>query len=164
MLILKELIQELTRLMKAWADKQPMRARTLLVLVGLISLLITVRLGSWILFSPTPLPLGDVRGTVLLNGSPLDNATVEFTPSNGSPSYGITDARGTYALVYLPGKTGALTGNHTVRITTYDWVTLDDGTKQECPELVPDRYNAHSTLKAIVARGSQQLDWHLESP
>lgn len=164
MLVLKELAQEIIRLMQAWAQKRPTVARSLFVLLGCISLVILIRIGGWFFFSPPTIPLGRVNGRIFLNDTPLDNATIEFTPSDGSPSYGLTDERGAYSLMYLPGKNGALTGDHTVRITTYDWITLNDGTKQERPERVPDRYNAHSTLKATVSRGAQQYDWHLEAP
>lgn len=93
----------------------------------------------------------------------LPAATVEFTPVEGSPSYGLTDSGGRYELAYLPGKPGAALGEHTVRITTYDWVTHSNGSKEEIPERVPARYNAASSLTAELAPGAQRLDWQLQS-
>ncbi|MDA7994362.1 MAG: hypothetical protein MPJ25_15145, partial [Pirellulales bacterium] len=58
---------------------------------------------------------------------------------------------------------GAVTGQNTVRITTYDWRTTKEGNKIEIPEKLPERYNRHSTLMADVTSGSQTLDWKLTS-
>ena len=111
----------------------------------------------------TETPLGKVVGMVLLDGNPVSAATVEFTPAEGSTSYGITNSKGRYALQYLPDRPGAVTGHHTVRITTYDWRTTKDGNKIEVPERLPLRYNQDSTLRVDVTSGSQTLDWELTS-
>ena len=105
--------------------------------------------------------LGRVSGAVTLDGQPLPKATIEFQPQAGSPSYGITDERGRYELMYLPDKPGAELGRHVVRVTTYDWVTNPDGSKTEIPERVPPSYNVDSTLAFEVERGSQTIDLEL---
>jgi hypothetical protein len=107
--------------------------------------------------------LGQVSGTVTLDGEPLPRATVEFQPTTGSPSYGITDDSGRYRLIYLRNKPGALIGEHIVRVTTYDWVTNPDESKTEIPERVPRAYNEASTLAFTVKRGSQTFDLILSS-
>ena len=52
---------------------------------------------------------GVVTGKVTLNGEPLENADVEFQPEEGSPSYGMTDRKGWYDLMYTRDKRGAIT-------------------------------------------------------
>lgn len=128
-----------------------------------ICLLIAGRTAAWIFSTPTGTSLGRVSGTVFLDGEPVSGATVEFTPHQGSTAYGITNSKGYYTLQYLPDCPGAVTGQNTVRITTYDWRTTKEGNKIEIPEKLPERYNRHSTLMADVTSGSQTLDWKLTS-
>src|SRR5262245_21904398 len=64
--------------------------------------------------------IAPVHGRVMLDGKPLQNADVQFQPSESQrPSRGRTDVDGRYALVYKRGQPGALVGPHTVRI----WVS-----------------------------------------
>src|SRR5690348_5741145 len=59
---------------------------------------------------------GDVTGVVKLDGKPLPNAVVTFTPKGGGPSgVGKTDAEGQYQL-YTATEPGAIVGEHTVSI------------------------------------------------
>jgi hypothetical protein len=113
--------------------------------------------------APSEISLGRVSGTVLLDGKPVSGATVEFTPDEGSTSYGITNSEGDYTLQFLRDRPGAVTGHHSVRITTYDWRTTEDGKKVEVLERVPVRYNRESTLTANVTSGFQTLNWELRS-
>lgn len=62
---------------------------------------------------------GYVSGTVTLNDEPLADATVEFQPERGSPSYGETDSSGHYELAMSPEDSGAVVGNHTIRVSTF---------------------------------------------
>ena len=56
--------------------------------------------------------LGSVTGTVTLDGKPLPNATVEFTPVDGGrPSVAMTEDDGEYELEYTPGNFGATPGS-----------------------------------------------------
>jgi len=105
---------------------------------------------------------GEFLGQWCFNGKPLPRATIEFSPAEGSPSYGITDSKGRYTLQYLPNQSGAEIGRHTVRITTYDWQTTQNGGKLEVPEQVPVHYNSETTLEADIQAGSQSLDWDLQ--
>lgn len=110
--------------------------------------------------------LGEVTGTVTLDGRPLANAKVEFQPGpGGSPSEGTTDENGRYELVYGVGKLGAMVGGHEVRITTYRMEAADDeGLKPaiEYPEVLPPQYHEESELRAEVKPGSQAIDWPLK--
>jgi hypothetical protein len=63
-----------------------------------------------------------VSGTVTLDGVPLDDATVTFTPKTegqGHPAYGITDTNGRYQLQTFLGAVNAGTtpGDYLVSVT-----------------------------------------------
>ena len=146
---------------KSKLASRPQLAIGLGVLVISICLVLVGKTVGWVFSSDAETQLGRVSGTVVLNGKPLALATVEFSPEVGSTSYGITDEKGRYTLQYLPNQSGAVTGHHTVRITTYDWRTTQDGGKLEVPEQVPVRYNSESILVADIRTGSQYLVWDL---
>lgn len=100
-------------------------------------------------------PLGLVSGTVTLDGVPLPNAIVRFTPTGpGRTSEGITDADGHYELRYLRAIRGANIDQHTVRITT---ASEENGGR----ELLPPHYHARSELEARVVNGTNRLDFAL---
>jgi hypothetical protein len=109
--------------------------------------------------------VGQVSGTVRLDGQPLEGAYVEFQPVAGnSPSRGVTDATGQYTLKYTREIEGAELGEHTVRITTYAGGDPDaEPPKPPVPEKVPRKYNAQSELKAKVEKGSNTADFELQS-
>ena len=66
----------------------------------------------------SPKTLVDVKGRIVLNGEPLANAVVMFTPvGRGTASWGFTDENGEYRLRYPGGQLGALPGRHRVSIT-----------------------------------------------
>ncbi len=93
-----------------------------------------------------------VTGTVTLDGEPLENAFVEFTPQfeGGSMSYGRTDADGHYDMMFSLNQKGAMPGDNLVRITTAD---VGDVGQANSPERVPARYNRNSELRVDVAQG-----------
>lgn len=100
-------------------------------------------------------PLGLVSGTVTLDGVPLPNAIVRFTPTGpGRTSEGITDADGHYELRYLRAIRGANIDQHTVRITT---ASEENGGR----ELLPPHYHARSEIEARVVNGTNRLDFAL---
>jgi len=161
--IVRAIAAEVLRRCKEWLAERP-QVQTALIVAGMaLALIVIVKLILGFFWVTPGISLGRVRGTVTLDGRPLRRATVEYTPADGAPAYGLTDTSGAYTLTYVPGKEGAPLGQQTVRITTYDWVTQRDGAKQEIPELVPSRYNADSELTATVESGSQRHDWKLRS-
>lgn len=102
-------------------------------------------------------PLGRVSGTVSLDGQPLANATLRFTPTGpGRTSEATTDADGRYELRYLRDIPGANVDRHTVRITT---ASETNGGR----ELLPPRYHSRSQLEARVVAGTNTLDFDLRS-
>jgi len=101
--------------------------------------------------------LGSVEGTVTLDGRPLPDALVLFTPDGpGRTSQGVTDASGRYRVAYLRDIVGANLGRHVVRILT---AREETGAK----EILPPRYHAKSTLSATVAAGENTVDFALDS-
>lgn len=101
---------------------------------------------------------GYVHGTVTLDGQPLQEATIEFQPASGSPSYGETNASGQYELALSPTDPGAIPGKHTIRVSTFRVVPKEDGTRENIPEKVPSSYNTETTLTREVTPGSQTVD------
>jgi hypothetical protein len=102
-------------------------------------------------------PLGKVSGTVTLDGQPLPEALVLFTPDGpGRTSQGVTDASGRYSVTYLRDIVGANLGRHMVRITT---AREETGAK----ELLPAKYHAKTTLSATVSPGDNVVDFALDS-
>lgn len=111
---------------------------------------------------PSYLPdLGTVTGTINLDGQPLANALVWFTPANGRPSGGTTNDNGQYTLEYSVEYPGAVPGTHTVRITRID--DEDDPLFDPDASPIPAGYNTESTLKANVQSGSNVFDFDLRS-
>lgn len=100
-------------------------------------------------------PLGVVTGVVTLDGRPLPDAVVLFTPEGpGRTSVGQTDAEGRYRLAYLRDILGANHGPHVVRIMT---ATEDNGRR----ERLPPRYHRRTQLSAEVLPGDNTIDFSL---
>lgn len=120
-----------------------------------------------------------VVGTVTLDGNPLADAMVNFTPATegkGTPSYAKTDEKGRYMLQTLLGKADAGTtpGDYIVTVSktelkeTGKKIANSDGTsspEMKPKELLPPKYlNAKtSPLKATVAKGANTCDFPLTS-
>jgi hypothetical protein len=113
----------------------------------------------------TPGNIGKVKGQVTLEGQPLPDATVMFSPVNGgSPSAGRTDGSGNYELVYSRQAKGAEIGEHRVSITTADRGDPDaDPPRPTVPEKIPAKYNSQTTLRAEVKPGSNTLDFPVKN-
>ncbi len=104
-----------------------------------------------------------VTGTVTLDGEPLENAFVEFTPQveGGSMSYGRTDSNGKYDMMFSLNAKGAMPGKNIVRITTAD---VGDEGAANTKERVPAIYNEESELTADVVDGkSNSFDFDLKT-
>ena len=76
-------------------------------------------------------PLFEVSGTVLQDGKPLANATVDFAPANPTPSSdvlsatAITDDQGRFRLKAFDSQYGAPAGEYTVGITNSSGVPVN---------------------------------------
>ncbi len=130
--------------------------------IGLLGLAAVISAGCS--DKPAGISFGEVAGIVTLDGQPLPDATVRFTPAAGRPSFGRTDAQGRYELGYRGRAWGAVVGPHTVRITTADRIeNQETGDVRVVRELLPARYHARSELTAEVAAGENVIDFSLES-
>jgi hypothetical protein len=110
--------------------------------------------------------LGVVRGTVTIDGKPLEGAVISFSPTEGGRvSQDKTDAKGSFNLIYIGNTRGAKTGKHSVRITTaYEAVDPTTGQMVEQEERVPKRYNSTNTvLAADIKPGKNTVDFDLQS-
>jgi len=107
--------------------------------------------------------LAKVKGTVTLNGQPLEGAIVEFRPATaeGSPSAAQTDAKGRYELMYTFTTAGAMPGEHVVSIRTADTCFDDEGNEIERVERIPARYNSQTELTRTVEPGRNTFDFDL---
>jgi hypothetical protein len=98
--------------------------------------------------------LGEVTGTVTLDGQPLKGVIVMFTPDSGRPASGVTDESGRYELIYRYGVSGAKAGPNTV---SFEYPTGDSGPP------IPAKYGGQSTLKKHVESGDNAFDFELSS-
>ena len=109
--------------------------------------------------------LGQVTGTVTMDGKPLPDAMVSFYPEAGGRSaHGVTDASGKFLLRFTGMKDGALVDTHKVKIET--GVQLSESETQSRRTKVaqlPVRYNKETELTAKVERGSNNFDFDLQS-
>lgn len=131
-----------------------------------------------------PENLVPVEGTVSLDGKPIANASIVFTPKgSGGASTGYTDSSGHYELFYGASATGAIPGEHTVMIEigegeeptvpedvdtsgmSEDEVTkLMDKLMREAVTSLPKKYSDGSApLTATVSEGGDPIDFALTS-
>lgn len=119
--------------------------------------------------------LGQVQGTITLDGKPLSGIAVVFQPDNGRPARGFTDAEGKYELTYIRKTRGTKIGPNRVEIAPSE--EADDPAEVEAdPDslevkrpvksgkpVIPARYNTQSELKADVKPGRNTFDFELTS-
>ncbi|MCA9190260.1 MAG: carboxypeptidase regulatory-like domain-containing protein [Planctomycetales bacterium] len=117
--------------------------------------------------SPSGPDIASVKGTVTMDGKPLEYATVIFIPtSGGRPAVARTDKEGQYELRFSGGRMGTIPGLNKVRITT----VRDPGEDEDgnpipgSKETIPMEYNQTSKLEFTVEDGKENVaDFQLES-
>jgi len=116
---------------------------------------------------PSGPAIGQVSGTITLDGQPVEEAMVFFEPvTGGRSSTAMTDADGKYVLNYVGTEKGALVGEHVVKVTKVRPAIYDDSgkvTTPGVPELFPISANTESTLKATVNKGKNTIDFPITS-
>ena len=112
-------------------------------------------------------PYGDVRGDVTLDGKPLEEGVIRFVPIDGKTSTASELINGGKFSVKVP------VGSHRVEISSPKLPkgiasakqmkrgTVDEGAALE--EMIPERYNNRSELKAEVSRGANEVRYDLKS-
>ncbi|MCA8997235.1 MAG: carboxypeptidase regulatory-like domain-containing protein [Planctomycetaceae bacterium] len=98
-----------------------------------------------------PLNRQAVSGKITLDGQPLNNGTIEFTPvENGNPS-GASIQNGEFS---IPSEKGLPPGDYIVRISASDPnekpVEAPGESHEIAPELIPEEYNVKSALRFHV--------------
>ncbi len=124
---------------------------------GLCLLVFVSLVGCGGKFSTAP-----VSGTITLNGQPLADATVTFTPeavgADVPTSSGRTDTAGKYSLSMISDETpGALIGKHTVRIAKNVQIESDIMTPAERQKAVLPDHNFTYEVKS----GANTADFNL---
>ncbi|MEX0791508.1 MAG: Ig-like domain-containing protein [Pirellulaceae bacterium] len=125
---------------------------------------------------PTDQPeLGQVNGTITLDGKPLSGIAVVFQPDNGRPAHGQTDAEGKYELTYIRQTRGTKIGHNRVEIAPSEGEDdpAEDETDPDSLEVkrpvksgkpgIPARYNTKSELEVDVKPGENTFDFELSS-
>ncbi len=97
--------------------------------------------------------LGTVTGIVLVDESPLEGVQVIFTPDQGRPSVGFTQADGKYELRYNSTRKGAELAQHTVSIEYFN---------EDNPKSIAEIFNTKSTLTAEVKPGRNTFDFSVQ--
>jgi hypothetical protein len=121
-------------------------------------LLVTAPLGC----GPKGPELGQVCGTVTLDGNPLEKAVVMFQPTQGRPSFAVTDEEGHYEIKFTIDDQGAQVGTHKVVIRSEIPSEMEDQAAARA-ELLPKRYHDESQLTAEVSPGANTIDFDLTS-
>jgi hypothetical protein len=120
------------------------------------------------------LPRVPVSGTVTMDGKPLPEGVILFSPIGEATasSAGATGAikEGTFS---IPREDGPVPGNHRVSISRTDVIevpavkgkqSIGAGRKRLGPELIPARYNSKSELTRQIKRGgATDLTFELRS-
>jgi hypothetical protein len=105
--------------------------------------------------------LSEVNGLVTLDGQPLDDAMIVFSPtSSGTTSYGRSDKDGKFRMLFKDNEYGAWLGENIVRITTFD---LPGGGRPGKKERVPVVYNQKSKTVFEVKPGMNEAKFELKS-
>lgn len=116
--------------------------------------------------------LGQVTGTVTLDGAPLKGIEVVFFPDSGRPARGKTDAEGKYELRYIREVFGTKVGHNRVEIAPNEEDSEGDDssendsakqTRKRGKVKIPARYNTETVLEADVQPYENVFDFKLES-
>lgn len=115
----------------------------------------------------TKTPIGEVEGTVTLDGKPVEGIIVTFVPDlaegfNGPPSYSSTDTAGHYSLKNMTkGQEGVFVGKH--RVSCKQPAMMAPGAGPVAP--IPHQYWSveASPLRFEVQDGKQIIDVRLTS-
>ena len=106
-----------------------------------------------------------VTGTVTVDGQPLDQGTVGFTPTGGGMrAVGLIQSDGTYELKTNRDR-GLEIGEYAVTVTAREAVKTDGGPPMPGKFLAPKRYGSTRTSGLVqqVEGGSNVIDLNLES-
>jgi hypothetical protein len=96
-----------------------------------------------------------IEGILTHNGEPVPNMRIYFVPTDGRPSWGVSDTSGRFALSYDPEHQGAKVGTHTI------WLVDESANVDETAAMSgasrPKRSPAASQLIAKYGREKSTL-------
>jgi len=101
--------------------------------------------------------LCEVKGTVTLDGKPIQGVELTFVPQNVPAtmiSYGLSDEAGHYELAFTAAKTGAIPATHHVRVDIPGGKAMAKLNKKYQPE---------GTITKEVKDGANVIDIELSS-
>ncbi|HEX4070442.1 MAG TPA: hypothetical protein VHX68_04715 [Planctomycetaceae bacterium] len=113
-------------------------------------------------------PLGQVEGTVRIDGQPIGQVMVVFVPEdkNLPQSMGVTDDLGRFKLRCNNGRAGAAVGQNRVTLVDAATAAVPKGREEDPPDpsqippsRIPTVYNraTQTPLRQTVAAGSQTI-------
>jgi len=112
----------------------------------------------------------EVSGTVLLNGEPIEEGSINFIPVEGTtgPGAGAVIKDGKY---YIPRSTGVTVGKNRVELRAFKKSTRKvrdpngpPGAMTEARDpAFPPEYNDNSTLTKEVRQGSNTIDFDIRT-
>ncbi|MFZ9793254.1 MAG: carboxypeptidase-like regulatory domain-containing protein [Gemmataceae bacterium] len=115
--------------------------------------------------------LAPVSGTIFLNGKPLPNATIVFTPEENDVRVGVgsTDKDGKYSLSSFQTNDGVKIGKHKVSVRAFEdsggaFKPADDITNVRGKMTTPLKYAnpEESGLTAVVEKKKNVIDFQLQ--
>lgn len=115
-------------------------------------------------------PIGKVSGTVTHQGKPVPNLTINFMPTAGRPSWGMTDSDGRYTLHWDEDHDGAEVGPHMVSVAFVPGSQSSETGRAKTPPATPQEQKAitskygidNTPLTKEVKPGSQTIDLQLD--
>lgn len=117
--------------------------------IGLFALALFAGCGQGLSPDYQQLGLVEVSGTVTLDGQPLANVTVKFEESPFLFSYGVTDQRGRYRLMFDSRKSGIIPGEKTVRFVPGSPKSEQGSAREEDSEGDPDAKTRNVNLPSL---------------
>ncbi|MBM4095503.1 MAG: hypothetical protein FJ261_01865 [Planctomycetes bacterium] len=108
-------------------------------------------------------PTHPVKGRVTLDGAPLENGSIRFSPTGEASPAGGEIKNGEYSLMAPPGESKVEITSTKVIGQRKAYNTPDSPMVDITKEVVPEKYNARSTLKIEVKAGSNSKDFELST-
>ncbi len=124
---------------------------------GLLTLIFALGCGGGANDTPE---LGQVTGTITIDGKALPDVAVTFSPvEGGRASTGVTDSNGNYKLMYNTTEPGAIIGKHNVFVAgKVDFDVNDPNAPMTPPEGNVPRDYANIEKQADVTAGSNEIN------
>lgn len=118
-----------------------------------------------------PLDRQPVSGKVTLDGQPLDQGSISFTPAAGAESGGVPNPGATTAIsagaYELTSDNGPPPGHYTVRINSVEGGAADPnaapGETKPTKERIPKSWNSESKHEVDIVEGENSFDFEVKS-